>query len=333
MTRKPSQNLCLAGDIGGTKTNLGLFSLGEERPVLEDLGEYPSAEASGLNELVERFLSRRGTPTVSSACFGIAGPVADGRAKATNLPWVVSEADMARRFEWERIRLINDLTATAYSVSMLRDSELHVLNSAEPDPEGTIGLVAPGTGLGIGLIAVKDGRHSPLPSEGGHAEFAPKDRREIDLLLHLLNSMPHVSIERVASGPGLFTIYSWLREYRGYPEPDWLTQRIEKGDPSEVVSEAGLVDRDPVAVEALELFVSIIGSAAGNLALTAMTTGGVYLGGGICPKILPLLQKGHFMKSFTAKGRFTDLLRSIPVKVILNDKAALLGAACHAFSL
>lgn len=332
MKHEPDRKLCLAGDIGGTKTNLGLFGLGEERPVLEVMESYASAEASGLNELVERFLSGR-QETVSAACFGVAGPVTRGTVRATNLPWVVSEAEIAHRFGWERVSFINDLTATAYAVPVLRDSELHVLNAGRADPEGTIGLVAPGTGLGVGLIAVKGGSFEPLPSEGGHVEFAPKDRREIDLLLHLLEKMPHVSVEKLASGPGLFTIYSWLRQYRGLPEPAWLTERIEAGDPSEVVSEIGLRERDPIAVEALELFVSIIGSAAGNLALTAMTTGGIYLGGGICPKIQPILKRGGFMVSFAAKGRFTELLKNVPVKVILNDKAALLGAACRAFSL
>jgi glucokinase len=332
MERGFSHKLCLAGDIGGTKTNLGLFSLGDERPVLQAMESYASAEATGLDRLVELFLSQCGA-TVSAACFGIAGPVSHGRARVTNLPWEVSEKELGKRFGWDRVTLINDLTATAYAVPVLRDSELDELNAGEVDPEGCIGLVAPGTGLGIGLIAVENGRFRPLPSEGGHVEFAPKDRREMDLLLHLMERMPHVSLERVAAGPGLFTIYSWIREYRNHVEPVWLTRKIETGDPSEVVSQAGMEERDPVCAEALELFVSIIGSAAGNLALTAMTTGGIYLGGGICPKILPMLKKGPFLESFAAKGRFTDLLRNVPVKVILNDKAALLGAACHTFNL
>jgi glucokinase len=197
MLREPSHKLRLAGDIGGTKTNLGLFSLGDERPVLEAMESYASAETTSLDGLVELFLAQCGA-TVSAACFGIAGPVSHGTARATNLPWVVSEEELAGRFGWERVSLINDLTATAYAVPVLRDSELHMLNAGEVDPEGCIGLVAPGTGLGIGLIAVEEGRFRPLPSEGGHVEFAPKDRREIDLLVHLLERMPHVSLERVA---------------------------------------------------------------------------------------------------------------------------------------
>lgn len=332
MERRSSHRLCLAGDIGGTKTNLGLFSFGDERPVLEAMESYSSTETEGLGRLVELFLSQCAI-TVSAACFGVAGPISHGTARVTNLPWEVSEKELAKRFGWDRVTLINDLTATAYAVPVLGDSELEILNTGAVDPEGCIGVVAPGTGLGIGLIAVKEGSFWPLPSEGGHVEFAPKDRREIDLLLHLLGRMPHVSLERVASGPGLFTIYSWVKEYRGHAQPAWLTRAIETGDPSGAVSRAGMEKSDPTCAEALEIFVSIIGSAAGNLALTAMTTGGIYLGGGICPKILPALKKGPFLESFTAKGRFTDLMSNIPVKVILNDKAALLGAACHAFEL
>lgn len=326
------KKLVLAGDVGGTKTSLGLFSLTGRRPVLEVMASYPSPEASSLEECIARFLDEQNRP-VSRACFGIAGPVLRGTSKTTNLPWVVSEAGILERFKWEAVRLVNDLVATARSVFVLEETELYEINRGVRDPEGNVGVVAPGTGLGMALMVFRDGRLHPSSSEGGHVDFAPKNDLELDLLRHLWNQWDHVSVERIASGPGLYTIYSWLRERGRSSEPPWLTERLHREDPPKVVSEAGLGEQDPVCVEALEIFVSIIGSAAGNLALTGVTTGGMYLGGGISPKILPRLKEDLFMEAFTAKGRFRSLLSQIPVKVILNDTAALLGAACCAFDI
>jgi glucokinase len=207
------------------------------------------------------------------------------------------------------------------------------LNPGKPNPEGTIGLVAPGTGLGMGLFVFVKGKRYPLPSEGGHVDFAPKNAQETELLRHLLRHMAHVSVERLVSGPGLLTIYSWLKEYRGHAEPKWLQEMFKLKDASQVISEAALAEEEPLCVESLDMFVSVLGSVAGNLALTAMATGGIYLAGGICPKILPKLTEAGFMKAFTAKGRFDEFLSGIPVRVILNDKAALMGAACCASDL
>jgi glucokinase len=184
------------------------------------------------------------------------------------------------------------------------------------------------------LAVFRDGSIHAVPSEGGHVDFAPRNEQEIDLLRHLLSRLSHVSVERLVSGPGLFSIYSWLREYRGHAEPAWLAEKMKsEGDAPEVISQAALVDKEPLCVEALDLFVSIMGAVAGNLALTGLTTGGIYLGGGIPPKILSKLDDGTFIEAFTAKGRFRDLVSTIPVRVILNDKAALLGAACCALEL
>jgi glucokinase len=323
--------IVLAGDIGGTKTNLGLFSGGTARPQLLLTNSYSSADAEDLNELIADFLSKN-PARIQSACFGIAGPVVNGRCKVTNLGWEASEENVRNRFKWENVRLINDLSATAYSISILEDSEVVTLNSAQLNEEGPIGIVAPGTGLGTALMQRIGGRPYPISSEGGHVDFAPHDDQQVELWKYLRSTYEHVSLERVASGPGIYTIYLWLKESRQHREPEWLTQRIKGTDPSAAISEAALIEKEPLCVETLDMFVSVLGSAAGNLALTGMTTGGIYLAGGVPPRILPKLQEGLFMKAFVSKGRFRDLLSEIPVRVILTNMAALFGAACCAFN-
>lgn len=331
MTREDSKQdkLALAGDIGGTKASLGVFRLQGERPIPHVMDSYSSRDAANLEELIERFLAKH-PARFTSACFGIAGPVRHGVTKATNLPWVVSETNLRILLGLEQVRLINDLVAVSYSIPVLAEAEVCTLNKGNPDPEGTIGVVAPGTGLGISLLVIVEGKVRPIASEGGHVDFAPRNEMEIELLRHLLARMPRVSVEMLASGPGLFAIYSWLKDYRNYIEPAWITERLDVEDASKVVSEVGIQEEDPLCVEALDLYVSILGATAGNLALTGMTTGGLYLGGGISPKILKKLEEGAFMAAFGSKGRFSGLMAEIPVHVILNDRAALLGAAFHA---
>jgi glucokinase len=325
-----TERLLLAGDIGGTKTNLGLFGAADSGPCLKAWESYASRDAEGLEDLIDRFLHTYPAP-VSVACFGIAGPVHRGMSKTTNLPWTVSEETIRHRFHWDRVTLINDLSATAYAVPYLQGPDIRELNAGQPDPDGSIGIVAPGTGLGMALAVTICGKLHPVPSEGGHVEFAPRNELEIRFLQHLFHDMSHVSVERVLSGPGLVTIYLWMEDHTARTAPLWLADRLGTEDPARVVSEAALVERDPVCVAALDLFVSLLGSVAGNLALTGMTTAGMWLGGGICPKILPKLEEPLFMEAFSAKGRFKGLLRDIPVRVILNDKAGLLGAACKAW--
>ena len=322
------QRIALAGDIGGTKTNLGLFVRGEDRPAKLVMESYSSTHAAGLSELITRFLETY-PRSISSACFGIAGPVIDGRSKATNLPWEVSEAEIKRKFNWEKVRLINDLAATPVAVPLLQDHELHALNAVHAEP-GNIGLVAPGTGLGVSFLVRVDGKFHPLASEGGHVDFAPKNEDEVDLWRYLRESQDHVSVERLASGPGISAIYSWLKKRDRHEEPEWFIEKMKLNDPPAVISEAALVERLEPCIKTLKLFVSILGAVAGNLALTGMTTGGMYIGGGIVPRILPILEESNFMKAFTDKGRFRELLSGIPVHVILNDQAALLGAAWSA---
>jgi glucokinase len=326
MTGSEDKSLVLAGDIGGTKTNLGLFSRGKRRPVAKVIETYPSREAPHLESIIERFLNRH-RASIKSACFGIAGPVINGRSQTTNLPWDVSEAKIKKRFKWSQVGLINDLTATAYAVPFLNSRELFFLNKAKARKEQNLALVAPGTGLGEALLIFGEGQYIPVASEGGHADFSPNNEAEVELWRYLSQRFGHVSTERVLSGPGLVNIYSWLRHSKRFSEPAWLARSMEEIDPARAIAEAALVEKHPLCVESLNMFVSILGSVAGNLALTAMTTGGVYLGGGIPPKILPKLQESIFMQAFTNKGRFGDLLAKIPVRVILNDEAALLGAA------
>ena len=330
MRMKKRENIVLAGDVGGTKTNVGLFVMGKKRPEPLVIESFASREAPHLETLVDRFLRSHPAP-ISSACFGIAGPVINGRCRTTNLPWVVSETILQRRFHWRHVRLLNDLAATALAVPLLRRSERVSLNKGDRQKKGTLALLSPGTGLGQAMLAYQDGEYVPLSSEGGHVSFSPTTEREIELWRYLRKKFGHVSVERVLSGPGLVHIYSWFRDSGRFKEPLWLKALMKEGDPAKAISESALRKKQALCVETLRFYVSMLGSAAGNLALTTMAVGGVYLGGGIPPKILPALQQGDFLKTFTAKGRFSDLLAGIPVHVILNEKAALLGAAHAAF--
>ncbi len=326
MTILKRETVVLAGDIGGTKTNVGLFVMGKKRPEPLVVESFASREAPNLESIVHGFLRGHST-SISSACFGIAGPVINGRCKTTNLPWVVSEALMKRRFHWRHVRLLNDLAAAAMGVPLLKRSELVPLNKGIPQKKGNLALLSPGTGLGQAILAYQDGEYTPLASEGGHVSFSPTTEAEIDLWRYLREKFGHVSVERVLSGSGVVNIYSWLRDSGRHEEPEWLKEVLKREDPAKAISENALRRKQALCVESLRFYVSILGSVAGNLALTSMAVGGVYLGGGIPPKILPALRQGPFLKAFVAKGRFADFLARIPVRVILNDQAALLGSA------
>jgi glucokinase len=252
-----------------------------------------------------------------------------GQVRTTNLPWHLSELGLARELQIPRVRLLNDLEAAAYGVIAIDDSaSLLTLQTGNPPAEHRARvLVAAGTGLGVALITWDGERYQVTPSEGGHCDFAPQDPVEDALLVWLRARLGHVSYERILSGPGLVSLYRFLREYRNDPEPAWLTDRIAGGDPAPVVSLAALNREDPICDETLTRFVSIYGAAAGNYALTALAVGGVFIGGGIAPKILPRIVEGPFLASFAAKGRFADALRQIPINVVLAPDVALLGAA------
>ena len=318
--------MILAGDIGGTKTNLACFQSDGERltPVAERT--VKSADYPGLEAIVELFL-RETALVPTSACFGVAGPVVDGQCKATNLPWVVETASLQRVLRLPSVSLINDLEATAYGTQTLPAESFAVLQAGQPQPQGNVVVIAAGTGLGEAALLWDNGRYRAMASEGGHADFAPRTPLELELCQYLLKTFGHASYERILSGPGKLNIYRFLKETGRWEEPAWLAQELASGDPSAKISQFGLSGRSELCVQALDLFASIYGAEAGNLALKFLARGGVYVGGGIAPKIIEKLTDGTFIKAFLEKGRLASLLSAIPVRVVLEPKTALYGAA------
>jgi glucokinase len=324
--------MIIAGDIGGTKTNVALFEArGRELGRIVVQQSFPSGGYNSLEAILADFVAAHKPDAVTGACFGVAGPVVRGRVEATNLAWKVSDESLARALNLQSVQLINDLEATAFGLGELRPEQLYTLNEGEADPLGHRALIAAGTGLGMAGIFNDGGRFIPMPSEGGHMDFAPRNEREFEMLSYLHEKVGgRVSYERVLSGLGIFNIYSFLRD-RGYgEEPAWLAEEIANGDPTAVVSRAGLEGRSELAATTLQLFVEIYGAMAGNLALLLKATGGLYIGGGIAPKILDKLKDGSFMRNYGDKGRMSGLVMSIPVRVILDDKTALYGAGRRA---
>jgi glucokinase len=308
--------MILAGDIGGTKTHVALFTREGRGPL--HLSTYPSGEHDGLDTMVQAFLADH-PAEVSHACFGVAGPVRNGVCETTNLVWPVEANALAELLDLPRVHLINDLEANAYGVAALEPQDFAVLNDGDPQAAGNAAVVSAGTGLGEAGLYWDGERHRPFACEGGHADFAPRDELQAGLYRYLAAEYKHVSYERVCSGMGLVNIYRYLGG---------------SGADARKISRDAVEGTDERASTALDLMISIYGAEAGNVALTIMATGGVYLGGGIAPRILPRLSDGSFMRAFIDKGRFSSLLKAIPVRVILNDKAALLGAArCATASL
>ncbi len=318
--------MILAGDIGGTNTRLAVFD--DASPVLKPLNIeiFHSAQHAGLEEIAVAYVEKHRF-SLTNACFGIAGPVRNGICETPNLPWVVSEVNVARRLGLPSVRLLNDLEANAYGIAELDAADFTVLSEGTPGQQGNYALISAGTGLGEAGLVFENGKHRPFPSEGGHADFAPRNELEIELLRYLLPRFDHVSYERVLSGPGLHNIYNFLRDTGRAAEPDWLKEQLANGDASAVIGKSALDGTSAISEQALRIFVSIYGAEAGNLALKIMAIGGLYIGGGIGPKILPKLCEPDFMEAFWDKGRIGALMRSIPVRVITNDKTALLGAA------
>lgn len=322
--------MLLAGDIGGTNTRLAIVSVdgGPRRPLAQ--ATLPSAAYPSLDALVCAFLAP-GTPPVDRACFGVAGPVVEGRVNVTNLPWVIDAGHLQTSLGLSSVRLLNDVQALAHVLPLLGAKDLHTLSPGEPVAGGALAVIAPGTGLGE-AFAIWDGRrYRASASEGGHADFAPTDSHQIGLLQSLLARFEHVSYERVCSGRGIPSIYAYLKESGFAEEPPWLAQRLKGADdPTPVIAAAAL--QDPASAlcrGAMELFASVLGAEAGNLALKVLATGGVYLGGGIPRRILSVLDGRPFIDAFRRKGRFAALMARIPVHVILNADAALLGAAAY----
>jgi glucokinase len=306
------KDMILAGDIGATKTVLALFD--KTKCVKEE--RYESKQYAGLEPILKLFLKEK----VEAACFGVAGPVIAGRCKTTNLPWIVEEAELKKQLKTDKVQLINDLEANGWGIGVLSSSELLVLNRGDPSVKGNGALISAGTGLGQAGLYWDGQRHHPFASEGGHTDFAPRDELEVELLRHLQHKFGHVSYERVVSGPGLQELYQFLID-RGLEQSE-----LKQVEPHAIIEKA-MEAESKTCSRALRGFISLYGSEAGNLALKFMARGGLYLGGGIAPTIVSALQEGGFLQAFIAKGRFKPLLSSIPIKVILNDKTALLGAA------
>ena len=323
----------LCGDIGGTHSRLAVFSRGSRRPEPSHYQTYENQDEKCLEDILERYIKRNDVD-VNAACLAVAGPVENGRIKTTNLPWEISESGLKERFGFDHVRLINDLGAMAFSVPWLKNDEQVVINPGGPVREGNVAVIAPGTGLGMALLVSSRGNYQAIASEGGHTDFAPSNENEWGLWKFLNKRFGHVSNERLVSGPGLVNIYQWL--YRKAPSgtPDYTDSKNKGTDPAETITRLALEQKDPVCVETLNRFVSIFGSVAGNQALMTLAGGGIYLGGGIPPKILAGLgrENGRFMQAFVSKGRFEPWMRNVPVRVIVHDNPALLGAAAAAFS-
>jgi glucokinase len=317
--------MILAGDVGGTKVNLALYDFIDGNLKHTRDKQYPAKEYSGLEEIVKEFIV---SEKVTAACFGVPGPVRDGRLRLTNLPWTLDSRELAADLKIDYVFLINDLQANGYGIAELSAEQVFTLSEGDPRQMGNRALIAAGTGLGESFM-IWDGRdYVPYPSEGGHADFAPRDEDEIDLLRFLKQKYNgRTSTERVVSGQGLTNIYEFLREVRGVEEPVWLAERMAAEDPNAVITELALKAKSEICEKALDMFVSAYGAEAGNLALKVLSVGGLYVGGGIAPRILEKLKDGAFMKAFTDKGRLSQLLVNTPVRVILESKTALIGAA------
>jgi len=323
--------MILAGDIGGTKTVLALYDESVEpfQAVHEVI--FKSRDFARFDQILHQFLKDRQI-ALRAICLGVAGPIRNGTCQTTNLPWFLSENDLAKNFGVAKVRLLNDLETAAFGMLFLQKHERVTLQEGNP-VAGNIAVIAAGTGLGEAMLYWDGQRHVPMASEGGHADFAPQSDQEDALCRYLRKEFGHVSFEHILSGPGLYNIYRFLCETGSYKEPKWLTERFSQGDQGAVVGEVGLAQEDPLCVEALSLFVSIYGAEAGNLALKFFAVGGVWVGGGIAPKILSALHEGSFMRRFTAKGCYTDLMRGIPVHVVTNSRAPIIGAAQYARAL
>jgi glucokinase len=320
--------MLLAGDVGGTKTLIGLFSRDPSRPALIESRTYRTIDYPNLRALTQQFLRDSGTDAsdIEAAAFGVAGPVDGMRARLTNVPWIVDIETLGTELRIARASLMNDLEALAWSVPVLASSELEVLQEGEPDPRGNMGLIAAGTGLGIAQLANVDGRLVPRASEGGHADFAARNGAEQALAEALAAEFGRVDVERVVSGPGIAHIHRLLHPH-ACPA---LTPLPAADDLPAAISHGALRNGCADCRRTLELFVSAYGAAAGNLALTVLASGGVFLGGGIAPRILDALRWPVFMQSFLDKSPMEALVSRMPVKVITNPAAGLLGAACAA---
>lgn len=319
--------MILAGDIGGTNVRLGAFELQQNRLKCVVEKVYKAADHKGLSEILADFIRSEGVP-VDRACLGVAGPVRHGKVHLSNLDWTIDCRDLATQLRLPTVGLINDLEAYAYGINVLDSSDFLTLQEGNPDPIGNTAVISAGTGLGEAGMYWDGFRQHPFACEGGHADFAPRNDLEIELLRYLLKKYEHVSWERIVAGPGIKNVYEFLRDTKVAEEPAWLADQIHNApDVPALISHAALEHKAPICEQTMDLFVSIYGAETGNCALKFMSVGGIYVGGSIAAKILPLLKKPSFMEAFLSKGRMQPLLKDMPVKIVLNDDAGILGAA------
>jgi glucokinase len=320
--------MILAGDIGGTKTLLGLFDCDSARPAQRATNEFRTLDYPGLPAMIDEFIgAQRPTPTIERAAFGVAGPVIDQVAEMTNVPWRVDAAEIKARFAFHQVRLLNDLESLAYSVPVLGADELQQLQAGGGRTDGNMSVIAAGTGLGVSLLHWLDGSYVPVPSEGGHSDFAARTDREIEFLKFLRRRYGRAEIEHVLSGPGLVNLSDFTHRTGRCA---MLLAHGDKPDLAAEVTKSALAEACACCVEALDMFVAAYGSVAGNFALSAVSRAGVFIGGGIAPKILPALQRNTFLTAFNDKPPMSHLLEAMPIQVILNADAGLLGAAVYA---
>lgn len=323
--------MILAGDIGGTNTRLAAFEAGDGVSQLGDAQMFSSRNFVSFEAILAQFFAEE-KPPVERACFGIAGPIRDGVCRTPNLPWIVDSRALAKQLQLEEVILINDLEANAHGISQLNEHDFRFLHHGHPDAQGNAALISAGTGLGEAGLHNEEGELHPFATEGGHVDFAPRTTIQMEMLSYFLESRDHVSYEHFLSGPGIVNIYHFLVEAGYGKESENVRDKMDSGNLAAVISTAAVNNESPICVKALELFVSIYGAEAGNLALKTLATGGVFLGGGIAPKIVDKLTEPMFLDAFFSKGRMSALLKEIPIKVIMNDKAALLGAASVALT-
>ena len=323
--------MILAGDVGGTKVHLALYDFKQGSLVHLRDERFPAQEYDGLETIVRKFLKECPEGEMNAACFGVPGPVRQGKLKLTNLPWTLDSHLLSTNLDIPHLFLINDLEANGYGVAELKPDQIHTLNEGDRGAVGNRALVSAGTGLGEGVMVWDGRRHVPMASEGGHCDFAARNELEVELLQYLMKKLGgRVSFERVVSGLGIHNIYAFLRDVKKMHESPELRERIKNEDPNAVIGELGDSGQDELCAKTLEVFVSAYGAEAGNMALKVLAVGGMYIGGGIAPKILKTMRSGTFMHGFTDKGRLSDLLVKTPVHIILESRCALMGAAAYA---
>lgn len=315
----------LAGDVGASKTNLALFRMQKENIVTLKEADYPSKQYKSFITLLNHFLKDSTLP--DTVCIGVAGPVFNGNVKLTNLSWQIDTQEIASGVGVGDVHLINDLEATAYGLAMLTEKEITVVLKGGNSPYGNAAIIAPGTGLGEAGLFWDGAFYHPFATEGGHCDFAARDKFDFELYEYLNQKFGHVSWERLLCGPGIFNIYQFLRDEKKYEEPTWLAQKIDAGDASAIISQH--VEESAICKETMQLFVRYLAYESANLVLKLKATGGLFIGGGIAPRIIHLIDPKNFRSFFRSSGRLNHLLEKVPVKIIENPKAALLGAAFY----